>query len=220
MCRSRRPLEQKICGRSLFLITDHPPNVGSVSSLLSLLGFQPFDGYVGPSPDAPSGVAVYGPLDEGGLAQFTRLYGIDHDRYRRSLGEPGRLGQHAILEGRSSAEAVTSVVTFTGTAFFPSRGVEPLLTFGPQATGMAAIPLNLPDAKVEEYAMTDMTGAWIQAGVRSFGAGRVAVLGEAAMCSAQWAGQQRVTMGMNAPFASQNARFCLNVVGWLSGLFD
>jgi hypothetical protein len=50
------------------------------------------------------------------------------------------------------------------------------------------------------------------------GQGRAVVLGEAAMCTAQLAGPQRVPMGMNNPSAPQNAQFCLNVVHWLSGL--
>ena len=44
------------------------------------------------------------------------------------------------------------------------------------------------------------------------------VLGEAAMCTALGEGDGR--WGMNAPGAEQNARFCLNVLHWLTGLLD
>jgi len=206
-------------GGSLLLITDHPPNVGSVTPLLALLGFQPLEGYAGPSPEAPTGLAIFGAIDERGLAEFTARYDIPHERYRASVGEPGRLGEHAVLRGRSPSERIASVASFTGTAFYPAAEVTPLLVFGPAATGVSVIALNLPDAEEGEFARFPLEG-WIQAGVREFGRGRVAVLGEAAMCSAQWAGAQRVTMGMNAPFASQNAQFCLNVVRWLSAVLD
>jgi hypothetical protein len=77
---------------------------------------------------------------------------------------------------------------------------------------------NAGEAKPEEYPRFAVAG-WLQGGVRRVAAGRVALLGEAAMCSAQWA-RQRIPMGMNMPFAGQNARFCLNAVHWLSGLLD
>jgi hypothetical protein len=61
--------------------------------------------------------------------------------------------------------------------------------------------------------------AGMYAGVVSkYGHGRVATFGEAAMFTAQLAGEQR--MGMNRPEAAQNAQFLLNVVHWLSGLLD
>ena len=46
---------------------------------------------------------------------------------------------------------------------------------------------------------------------------RVAVFGEAAMFSAQLAGPDKRQMGMNAPIASKNPQFLLNVMHWLSG---
>jgi hypothetical protein len=52
----------------------------------------------------------------------------------------------------------------------------------------------------------------------TFGKGRVAVFGEAAMFTAQVSGEQRRPMGMNMPTAAQNPQFLLNVMRWLSGL--
>jgi hypothetical protein len=57
----------------------------------------------------------------------------------------------------------------------------------------------------------------LQGAVFRLGRGRVAVFGEAAMFSAQIKGPQRVPMGMNAPEASENSQFVLNVMHWLSG---
>ncbi len=50
--------------------------------------------------------------------------------------------------------------------------------------------------------------------VRNYG--RVMVLGEAAMLSAQRAGPFGMLMGMNAP-GSDDRQFALNVVRWLGG---
>lgn len=45
--------------------------------------------------------------------------------------------------------------------------------------------------------------------------GRVAMFGEAAMFTAQRKGAESVPMGLNAPDASQNPQFVLNVLHWL-----
>ncbi|HYN25556.1 MAG TPA: hypothetical protein VES69_10995, partial [Pyrinomonadaceae bacterium] len=50
-----------------------------------------------------------------------------------------------------------------------------------------------------------------------FGKGRVVVLGEAAMLSAQLAGAEKRPMGMNVP-GSDNRQLALNIMHWLSGL--
>ncbi|MEX1185882.1 MAG: hypothetical protein WEA80_04775 [Gemmatimonadaceae bacterium] len=57
----------------------------------------------------------------------------------------------------------------------------------------------------------------LQGAARVLAAGRVVVLGEAAMLTAQVAGPNRRPMGMNAPVARQNQRFVLNLMHWLSG---
>lgn len=57
----------------------------------------------------------------------------------------------------------------------------------------------------------------LQGAIVYHGQGHVAVLGEAAMFSAQLAGPNKRPMGMNSPEASENYRFALNVLHWLSG---
>jgi hypothetical protein len=49
------------------------------------------------------------------------------------------------------------------------------------------------------------------------GKGRVVMLGEAAMLSAQVAGPKQLPMGMNVP-GNDNRQFALNIMHWLSGL--
>jgi hypothetical protein len=49
-----------------------------------------------------------------------------------------------------------------------------------------------------------------------YGEGRVAVFGEAAMFTAQIAGEQQRRFGMNSDVAGQNLPFLLNVMRWLT----
>lgn len=196
-------------GGSLLLIVDHAPMPGAAGDLGVLLGAHMLDAYVG--------MEVFGELDEDAFGRAADLYGVSIDRLLESFGEPGELAEHAILEGRSPAEAVTTVTTFTGHAFYPSSQMEPLLVLSHDAWGGAVLNRNLPDAPQEATA-TFPVGGWLQGGAVRVGQGRAVVLGEAAMCTAQLAGPQGVPMGMNNPAAPQNAQFCLNVVHWLSGL--
>ena len=109
------------------------------------------------------------------------------------------------------------VVTFTGQAFYGSEEWEPILVFGPNAVSRVRLSFNLEDAARSDDPVLSVAG-WLQGGTRKLDQGRVAILGEAAMCTAQLEGT--VPDGMNAPQASQNAQFCLNVMHWLSGLLD
>jgi hypothetical protein len=206
-------------GGALWIFMDHPPYVGAMSTVASLMGFQLFDGYVGPTPSSPTWSAVFGNLDEEALRQTTDAHGMPFDRFRKGLGDPGTLANHPILQGRAPEEAVDRVVSFTGTAFFPSSGVEPLLVFGPTATGVVVLAGNVRGAPAGEYPLFAL-GGWLLGGSRRIGQGRVVLLSEAAMCSAQIAGQQRIPGGFNMPFAERNAQFCLNVAHWLMGLMD
>ncbi|MGD2217445.1 MAG: hypothetical protein PVJ64_11835 [Gemmatimonadales bacterium] len=204
-------LDWVLGGGSLLLIVDHSPWPGANGDLGVLLGAQMLDGYVG--------MEIFGEPDEEALRGAAELYGVPIDRILESIGEPGELAEHAIVTGRYASERVTAVTTFTGQAFYPSTQMEPLLVLSPDAWGGAPLNMNLPDAP-PEATPTFPVGGWLQGGALRVGQGRAVVLGEAAMCTAQLAGPQRVPMGMNNPAAPQNAQFCLNVVHWLSGLLD
>lgn len=117
------------------------------------------------------------------------------------------LGRHPITEG------IDSVATFTGQAFRAGdSAIVPLLTFGPDI-------ITYEPAVAWEFdgVPTSSAAGMLQGAARTLGAGRVVVLGEAAMLTAQVAGPNRRPMGMNAPVASQNQQFVLNLIHWLSG---
>jgi hypothetical protein len=180
-------------GGSLLLIADHMPFAGAADSLAIALGVFYVNGFAIPRPaaDAGSGDIVF----------------------RRDAG----LVRHPVLDGRSPAERVDSIVSFTGSAFRLGAGAA-------RAAELLRLPpgtrVRLP---VVAWQFSDSTpelrgDELLQGAVFRFGRGRVAVFGEAAMFSAQVTGPQRRPMGMNAPAASQNAQFVLNVLHWLVGL--
>jgi uncharacterized protein (DUF2249 family) len=133
--------------------------------------------------------------------------------FRRS---DGRLLDHAVTSGRTDAELVDSVVTFAGQGFQAPREAEALLVFGPNVVSL------MPETAWEFQAQTPRIPivGWLQGAVRTFGEGRVAVFGEAAMFTSQRVGPQQLPMGMSSPSAPQNQQFLLNVVHWLSGLIE
>ncbi len=125
------------------------------------------------------------------------------------------LGNHPILEGRSENEKVDSVVTFTGHAFWPSQELQPLLIFDSDAVAEIRLDENLPKVPRSEWPRMSIAG-WLHGAAGLIGGGRIVILGEAAMCTAQV--DEDGAFGMNHPSATQNAQFCLNIVHWLSGM--
>jgi len=180
-------------GGALLLIVDHAPMAGAADDLGALLGVAMFNGYARGNRDGA-------PPDTFTLAD-------------------GTLKPHPILAGRNEEEAISAIATFTGHPFHASRDFKPLMVFGPGAVANT-IPLhNFPKMPQEEWPTLEIAGWW-HGGTRMLGKGRVVLLGEAAMCSAQLAGPDKWTMGMNHPKAAQNAQFCLSTVRWLTGVLD
>jgi hypothetical protein len=69
-----------------------------------------------------------------------------------------------------------------------------------------------PNTKTESSAAGRAQGIALK-----FGKGRVVVLGEAALLSAQVSGSENFKMGMNVP-GTDNKQFALNIMHWLTGL--
>jgi len=180
-------------GGSLLLFVDHPPFPGATADLGAMLGLGMLDAY------------AYADTDRGRPDTFTLA--------------DGTLKPHAILNGRNSSEKVDRIVTFTGHAFHSSTDYQSFMVFGPGAMGATMMSQNFSSIPRNEWPRFPIEG-WSHGASRRLGEGRVAILGEAAMCTAQLAGPDKNPMGMNNPAAPQNAQFCLNVVHWLDGLLD
>jgi hypothetical protein len=182
-------------GGALLLIADHLPFAGAADSLAGALGVFFANGFAIPPYDADPRTGDY-PIV-----------------FRRG---DGALATNAITNGRSAAERIDSVVSFTGSGF---RLIE-TETRGALLRLPSGTRVRLP---VRAWQFSDSTpeirgDGLLQGAALHVGRGRVAVFGEAAMFSAQIKGAERVAMGMNAPAAAQNAQFALNVMHWLVGL--
>lgn len=147
---------------------------------------------------------------------MSKMYTIDQQNYdeeSKNFGfivytrESGRLADHAITRGRNESERVNRVIAFTGQSL---KGPPDSFAF-----------LKLAETAVDVVggAKSNPTPAAgrAQGIVMSFGKGRVVVLGEAAMLSAQITGPKRMPFGMNRP-GIDNRQLALNIVHWLSGL--
>jgi len=174
-------------GGRLLLFADHAPIAAAARDLGAVFGVVMIDAYV----DAGPGPDVFRSSD-------------------------GTLRDHPIRRGTAPGERVDSVVTFTGQALMVTQGWEPLLVFGREAVGRINLDQAFQGESDRSLWPAFSVGGWVHGAAREWDRGRVVFVGEAAMCSAQLAGPERIPMGMNAPGAEQNPRFCLNVVRWLT----
>ena len=113
---------------------------------------------------------------------------------------------HPITDGRNEAEKINRVLTFSGQSLSGPAGSE-FLRLGESARNRA-----------DRNSTRENSDAGRAQGLAfKFGKGRVVVLGEAAMLSAQIAGAEKTQLGMNVP-GSDDRQLALNIMHWLSGL--
>ena len=178
-------------GGGLLLVIDHPPIAGAVADLAAVFGAAIFDGEARNDTRSPL------------PAVFSRA--------------EGALRDHSITRGRGARESVTTVATWTGAAFLGSREFEPVMVYGERSRAWAELPETLPDLPRREYPVFEIEG-WLAAGTRQVGQGRLVLLGETAMCTAQK--DDDGPWGMNTEQGAENAQFCLNAVRWLSEVLN
>lgn len=183
-------------GGSLLLVTDHAPYPNAVETMAQALGLAVAKGMT---------------FDE---KQFRPGTG-DDSRLIFSAAN-GLLGTHPIIAGRNPAETVRMVETFTGDAFKLGPGMAPLMTLSPTAisrTGVPTVSKRGGDVIVTtNFVDPHAVGGWVQGGAFAIGKGRVVVLAEAAMISAQEDNGRK--LGMNSP-DNDNKQFVLNLMRWL-----
>jgi hypothetical protein len=124
------------------------------------------------------------------------------------------LGDHAIVRGRSEAERVRKVATFTGQSLQGPPDSVALLKLPDDAKEKIPDPAN----PFRNKPLTRSARGRCQAVAMTFGKGRMVMLGEAAMLTAQ-IGPDGRPFGMNVP-GVDNRQFALNVVHWLTGLLE
>lgn len=178
-------------GGALLLIADHAPMGAAASTLGAAFGVDMRNGY---TIDPVQG--------EGGGGSMVW--------YR--LGK-GLAAGHPIVRGRGPGDSVAVVRTFTGQSLAGPPGSTSLLTLSDQAVdlmvGLGEAGPNVPAEKRRP------AGGRSQGLAMEFGKGRVVVMAEAAMMTAQNAGRRKTPFGMNQP-GNQDRQFALNVVRWLA----
>lgn len=121
--------------------------------------------------------------------------------YTRERG----LSEHPVTSGRGAEERVHTVLTFSGQSLTGPAGSVAFLQLGDTAVDHLAAP-----------ASGKISAAGRAQGIAfTFGKGRVVVLGEAGMLSAQLVGPNRGRFGMNRP-GIDNRQLALNIMHWLS----
>jgi len=120
--------------------------------------------------------------------------------YTRGRG----LTEHAITNGRTADERVGRVMTFAGQS----------LKGGADAVAFMQLSETARDVGLAPGQTTSASGR-AQGLAISVGRGRVVVLGEAGMLSAQLAGPNQGFLGMNRP-GIDNRLLALNILHWLS----
>ncbi|KQY85125.1 DUF4350 domain-containing protein [Brevundimonas sp. Root1423] len=191
-------------GGRLLLIADHAPFGTAAEALAARFGVKMGKGYAFAMSD--------------GDADLTT-----------NLTYPAEaFGDHPIISGRNADERVASVTAFTGQSLEGPAGSATLLPMTVGAREARDLPTlqalagRLDGGAAGEAALTELSTPALPAQGLAFqhGQGRVVVLGEAGMLSAQVVrytdGQPDRRFGMN--MAPGNAQFGLNIMHWLSGL--
>lgn len=116
------------------------------------------------------------------------------------------LQPHSITNGRSNAERVNRVLVFGGQSLKGPEGSEAFLKLADTAKDEIAPPGKNASAAGRAQGLAFRLGK-----------GRVVVLADAAMLSAQLSGSDNQTVGMNVP-GVDNRQLTLNIIHWLSGI--
>ena len=176
-------------GGSLLLIADHAPMGKAAQALAQRFGVQMSNCFT----------------------EDDRHCVPDHYSWLVFSRDSGTLLAHPVTDCRGGEERVNTVVTFTGQSLTGPPGSVPFLR----------LAVTARDYPTRQSAYRDGRSAAGRAqGIAlAHGRGRVVVLGEAAMLTAQVFRPpgQEIRLGMEYP-GSDNRRLALNILHWLSGL--
>jgi hypothetical protein len=174
-------------GGSLLLIADHAPFGSAAEILAKRFGVE------------MNKRVVHDPANQEKDAASTGWISFSRDNKL--------LLDHPITAGRTDTEKVNRVFTFGGQSL---KGPDGSWTFLKLAdTAKESMPSE-PDKEVS-------AAGFAQGIALKFGKGRVVVLGDPQMLSAQVTGREKTPMGINSP-GTDNKQLALNIMHWLSGL--
>jgi hypothetical protein len=161
---------------------------------------------------APMGAAAENLAKRFGV-EMSKAYTDDVSSKDKVLGdiifsrENKLLADSLITRGRNASERVSQMITFTGQSLKGGGDSKPLLILPNTAVD------TFPQNKTSVSAAGRAQGLTIE-----FGKGRLIILGEAAMLTAQIDDKGRA-FGMNYP-NNDNKQFALNIMHWLSRLLN
>lgn len=179
-------------GGSLLLITDHWPTGAAAEDLSKRFGVE---------------------MSKGGTRDESNYDKESNNRSRIVFTrEKGLLTDHPITQGREATERINRVITFAGQSLRGPEGSVALLKLADTAIDRVATGSGANATQREVSA-----SGRAQAVALTFGKGRVVVLGEAAMLTAQLTGPEKSKFGMNLP-GIDNRQLALNIMHWLSKL--
>jgi len=183
-------------GGALLLITDQPPFSSAVSELCQRFGIEITAGHtIDPSHHNDSG-------DETEIV---------------FAGEGGLVTEHPIIKGRDTSEKINRIITFTGTSLKPPPTAVPFLKLAD--TALDVLPPDRKQTATDDAPAdhkTQSAAGRAQGMAMALGKGRIVVLTEAAMLTAQVA-YKGFRFGMNIP-GTDNRQLALNIMHWLSRL--
>ena len=187
-------------GGALLLIADHTPFGSAARELALQFGVDMGRGY------------LFDPKNSDGNPTFM-VYSEAN----------GLLGDGPIISGRTDGERVHRIVAFTGQSLNIPRGAIALMKLSSSAFEIDSYADGQAVLDHRHQGATPRSSAGRAQGIALiFGRGRVVVVGEAAMFSAQLLkfdnpGTPDLKFGMNAP-GNDDRQFAINVLHWLSGV--
>lgn len=189
-------------GGSLLLAADHAPHGAAAESLAAAFGVNMGKGYA---------------------------FRLLPDRLMTNIEFSGELlGSHAILRGRTGDRPVARVATFTGQSLDGPPGSTVLLSLGdgareaPDLDTFRTLSGRVGDGESLETVVAELSRPALPAQAIAFqhGAGRVVVLGEAGMLTAQMIryddGSPPDRFGLQTE-GNDDELFALNILRWLAG---
>lgn len=184
-------------GGALLLIADHAPFGAAAGNLAAAFGVEMSDGHLRDPEHADTVLAS--------------PYVLVFER------EEGLIGDHPVTRGRDAEERVDRVVTFGGQALGAPAGASPILLLADTAE-------VVDDPDRGRKAPGRPAAGRVQAVALEHGAGRVVVLGEAAVFTSQVIrgdaarsfGRDELRLGMSRT-DTDNRQLALNTVRWLAG---
>lgn len=188
-------------GGSLLLITDIFPTGSAAENLAQRFGVEMSKGF---TEDPVNHVKE---TKKPGILLFSR--------------EQGLIGTHPITEGRTAQERINKVITYVGQSLKGPEGSAPLLKLSDTAVDRVPELVESPNPdgppqKTIQFSDPVPAVGRTQGLAFKYGRGRVVVMGEAGVLSAQV--QQGAAFGMNDTRAD-NRQLTLNIMHWLSGLY-